>query len=495
MERINNKITVNESDLVNYITNNLNMSEISAKKITKSNPALLTLSFDDFKSNVEFFKSNKISTNTIKTVFSTAPLFFHSKNITKNFLMVSKLLTLSPIEKDSFLIDNFNIFLFPSSLLNNTAHYITREFMLSDHELSALVRSYPTILTFRKEDIYNITRTLMHTFSLSEAQVIEMIFKCPQILNLNSEKILERFNTLCNTLYFVKRDTKEMILSYPEILFKPLNFMGENILNLARIFGLENEREISDFIRNAPVVMIMANLKDKLNRLKLRNISPTYIKNAPSVLLKDISEIIIKNAIILPFNLYYNLDQALNLDFDLILSRLKYSSLNGGNFKDSLISPELFKLKYGLSSKEMITTHKANTTEVEKIFNASKKYTNNYNSIGFIKSDFVKEIKYTLSVLNEENISTTDKLKLAFVKLGLDLETTNQLVKLFPSYVSITSILATIEVLSKKLNRLQIIDLLHRKPTILCSNPNILLDEINNLSYKNLTSFEISKAI
>jgi len=47
----------------------------------------------------------------------------------------------------------------------------------------------------------------------------------------------------------------------------------------------------------------------------------------------------------------------------------------------------------------------------------------------------------------------------------------------------------------KKLNRLQIIDLLHRKPTILCSNPNILLDEINNLSYKNLTSFEISKAI
>lgn len=478
-------------NVISMLKNFLNTSESEIILSIQANPELLKHDMKTYYHNLYFLKSKfLVQSETINYIFKQSPLIFSKHDILSCVKIFFKCLALSSKEFNRFLIHNYTLLLTPSKTIRKNIGSLIYLFEFTDSEVTCLVRANPKILLIPKKSIHATSRALMHNFSVSEKQVKDMFQKCPSLACMSASKIEKKFKSLLSSNLFVKRDLKEIILYSPQILAMPNNKIASNILNISKYFNLTNDTEVSKFIRQCPQIVTINNLNSKLNNFKKYQITSDYLKIAPNVLSTQSIISGIKNALLYPFNLSYELDEVLNLDIVTLIQRIKYLSQNSKNMKDTILPAEIFNFNYIDANILTNIRYYQIFDDAKKLIKATcqslKKINNYYYKLcEFFSSDYIKDIKLGLYIQNQTH-KTTNRLSIEFIltNLGFDISDTKTILNVIPKYIDSSLIISNIELLNSfKLNREQIINVILRKPIILLSNTRALSERLQELCF------------
>ena len=482
-------------NVISMLKNFLNIDENEIINCISTNPKFLRFSMKNYYHNL-YYLSNKfnLEKQTLRYIFTHCPLIFAKIDLLSSVKILSKCLSLSTKDFNQFLIDCYKLCFIPATTVRKNIASLIYLFDFSDFEVMTLVRAYPKILLIPQKSLYESSRVLMHNLSLSEKQVKDMLLKYPKLLTISATKLEKKIKSLLSSELFFKKDLKDIVLSSPIVLDLPNNTIAKNILNLSKYFNLNTNSQISKFIHQCPSVLSYTNLKSKIKNLINYQIPIEYIKIAPKVLSSESILAGIKNAMLYPFNLNFELDNILSLDIISLASRIKYLSNNNKNIKDITLSNEIFNLTYHVSSNNLSFGYKTIIDNTKTLIKLSCEKSKNLSTVytklnSFLRYDYIDEIKFGLLLLNHDPITNSNKnryeIEYILSILGLDLPETKYFLNIMPRYINSAMIITNLETLkSFGLSREQIINLIIKKPIILISNQRTLNEKLHELNFE-----------
>jgi len=487
-------------NIFQMIEKNFSLTREEIIKIIEKNPKILGCNLKVYYNNLTVLsKKYKVKNTTLTYIFKNSPLYFAKNDLISSVYMISKMLSLSSLELDYLMLNSYNLLLSPILSLRENISSLINIFQLDDCDVISLIKTKPEILLIPKSSLYNFAKIVMRAFSCPESKLEKIICMCPNLLSLPQERLYSNSIKLLNFDIFVKKDLKEIMIEYPEILSIPPKYIANRVIKLSKLFSLSSAKNVTDIIRISPSILSINNLEEKIKKLTSYAIPENYIKIAPNILSSNSLTAAIKFSMLAPFNLEYELDNVINQPIKLINSKLKYLSINNGDYKDVTLSNKLFESKYKISYEDLLSNYQSSNESIIELIKLTKnKYNESdilYNKLkDFITADYLYEIKLFLSEDNN-NLSQRNnkyKIKKILILLGLDFQDAESISSLLSPTVLSTNILAIISMLhALGFSRDEIILIIKRKPIILASNPKKLKEKYIDL--KN--EFSISNTI
>ena len=334
---LNNNISTQNfvENIFQMTENKLSLTREESIKIIEKNPKFLGCNLKVFYNNLTVLSDKyKVKKATLTHIFKNSPLYFAKNDLISSVYMISKMLSLSSLELDYLLLNSYNLLLSPILSLRENISSLINIFQLDDCDVISLIKTKPEILLIPKTSLYNFAKIVMRAFSCPESKLEKIICMCPNLLSLPQERLYSNSIKLLNFDIFVKKDLKEIMIEYPEILSIPPKYIANRVIKLSKLFSLSSAKNVTDIIRISPSILSINNLEEKIKKLTSYAIPENYIKIAPNILSSNSLTAAIKFSMLAPFNLEYELDSVINQPIKLINSKLKYLSINNGDYKD-----------------------------------------------------------------------------------------------------------------------------------------------------------------
>ncbi|MBQ9790919.1 MAG: hypothetical protein IJW24_04970 [Clostridia bacterium] len=471
---------------LNEVFARLNFSVHQSKLIIQKCPTLLSTCTTQIHSNIDVFvKQYKLSQSSAAKIFFAMPRLLVVQDLKRRVATIKTIFDLDLLEIESFVL-NFGDLLFVSNTqITQIIKYLSEELYFSDNEIVSTLRNFPAFIKKTKDDIKAFQRLLMKKVSLSTMQVKSVLLSAPQLIRLDPKQI----ESVCDKLYesglFVKLDIKKLIMSSPVVLESNLKTIAENILNISRVFELNDKKSIRSFIRECPQTIISQTLKSKLVFLNSQNIPLSSIMITPRVLNQNQNILAIKHAILSTFGLGFHLDSVLDIDFQVLVSRIKFLGLSKLSLDDVSMSMTEFERTHGSKTESADFPRSFSKLEISNLISAKSNNSCVRCLIAkMFKNDYATDLKIIANAIrkskdqNETN-SRKETIFSILETLGIEKDFARNISESIPCFVQTNNIATIIELLSLAgISREQIINLIQKRPSILTSRSMTISNEL-----------------
>ena len=396
---------------------------------------------------------------------------------------VAMLTMCSPYELDNLIKEYPEILNFNKNELIQTIKYLQNTLSFDDDALHYLFRANPKTILLEQPCTERLIKVFMKKYQMSTKEIRQIVIECPNVLLLSDNQANDFYNKMYKTEFYKKNDIKEIVTSCPDALFLDTKIINDNLEQLSKYFKLTNPKRKIQLFRATKKALTMETkeLIQKLVNLDTLNVHLSHLSFYPEVLNENTKVVAAKKAILELYNLDYFLDDVISLSIEQILTRIEFLKNNNYPLVDIALSKKMFEAKYN----NFIETLKNTTLSKEKIEDIISKiillpYHDikiNVNNVTRIMNNISAKEVLAIIKLNYDRNTT---LKLILETIGIDENIIKLILQKTPIYISINEIFATICEILSNFNHDETIKIVEKTQNILCFNRNLLANYLKS---------------